>query len=132
MSASSFTDLLEEGFRWPAIGDKLFSAERPAYGAVLGHHPEERLYHLIGGVGLLVEKAKAQARRRRKLVYSIVFCYRHYLELTLKSVLQQYGPLGDLTSSWTHHRVDLWRPCGISGGVDGHGVSARWNRAQEQ
>ena len=114
MSNSSFTDLLEEDFRWPAIGDKLFSAKQPAYGAVLSHHPEERLHHLTGGyklaADLLVEQAEAQAWRRPKLVYPIVFCYRHYLELTLKSVLQQYGPLGDLTSSWSHHRLDnLWR-----------------------
>ena len=114
MGTSSFTDLLEEDFRWPAIGDKLFSAEHPTYGAFLSRHTEERLYHLTGGYklasDLLVEQAEAQAWRRRKLVYPIVFCYRHYLELTLKSVLQQYGPLGDLTSSWTHHRLeDLWR-----------------------
>lgn len=114
MSTSSFTDLLEEDFRWPAIGDKLFSAEQPAYGAILGHHPEERLHHLTGGyklaADLLVEQAEAQAWRRRKLVYPIVFCYRHYLELTLKSFLQQYGQLGELTSSWNHHRLeDLWR-----------------------
>ena len=49
MSTSSFTDLLEEDFRWPAVGDKLFSVEQPAYGAFLGDHPEERLYHLTGG-----------------------------------------------------------------------------------
>ena len=113
MSTSSFTDLLEEDFRWPAVGDKLFSAEQPAYGAFLSHHPEERLYHLTGGyklaADLLVEQTEAQAWRRRKLVYPIVFCYRHYLELTLKSILQRYGPLGDLTSSWSHHRLeDLW------------------------
>ena len=114
MSTSSLTDLLEEDFRWPAIGDKLFSVEQPAYGAVLARHSEERLYHLTGGyklaADLLVEQAEAQAWRRRKLVYPIVFCYRHYLELTLKSFLQQYGQLGELTSSWNHHRLeDLWR-----------------------
>jgi len=114
MSTSSFTDLLEEDFKWPTIGDKLFSAEQPAYAAALGQYPEERLYHMTGGYklagDLLVEQAESQAWRRQKLVYPIVFCYRHYLELTLKSVLQQYGMLGDLAPSWTHHRLeDLWR-----------------------
>lgn len=114
MSISPFSDLLEEDFRWPTIGDRLFSAEQPAYGAFLSHQSEERLYHLTGGyklaADLLVEQAEAQGSRRRKLVYPIVFCYRRYLELTLKAVLQHYGPLGDLTSSWTHHSLeDLWR-----------------------
>ena len=59
---------------------------------------------------LLVEQAEAQAWRRRKLVYPIVFCYRHYLELTLKTILQLYGLLGSITSTWSHHRLeDLWR-----------------------
>lgn len=114
MSTSSFSDLLEEDFRWPTIGDRLFSAQWPAYSAFLSRHPEERFYHLTGGyklaADLLVEQAEAQAWRRRKLVYPIVFCYRHYLELTLKALLQCYGSLGGLTASWSHHKLeDLWR-----------------------
>lgn len=114
MSAPSFSDLLEEDFRWPTISDKSFSAGQPAYGAFLSSHPEERMYHLTGGyklaADLLVEQAEVQSWRRRKLVYPIVFCYRHYLELTLKAALQHYGSLGELTSAWAHHKLeDLWR-----------------------
>lgn len=114
MAASTFTDLLEKDFRWPKIGDKLFSHDQLAYGAFLAHHPDERLYHLTEGyklaADLLVDQAEAEAWRRRKLVYPIVFCYRHFLELTLKAMLEQYGSMGNVTANWSHHRLeDLWR-----------------------
>lgn len=114
MSASSFNDLLEEDFSWPTIGCRVFSAGQPAYGAFLSHRSDERLYHLTAGyklaADLLVEQAEAEAWRRRKLVYPIIFCYRHYLELTLKALLQDHGSVGGLTASWSHHRLeDLWR-----------------------
>lgn len=114
MDAPTFTELLDEDFKWPSVEDRLFGGGQSAYGAFLSHDPEERFYHLTGGyklaADLLVEQAEAQAWRRRKLVYPIVFCYRHYLELALKAILQRYGPLGSITSTWSHHRLeDLWR-----------------------
>jgi hypothetical protein len=59
---------------------------------------------------LLVQHTETQAWRRRKLVYPIVFCYRHFLELTLKGILEEYGAMGNVSPNWTHHRLeDLWR-----------------------
>lgn len=113
MAEPSFTDLLETDFKWPKIGDRLFSQTQPAYGAFLAHQPGERLYHLTEGyklaADLLVDQTEAEAWRRRKLVYPIVFCYRHFLELTLKAMLGQYGSMGNMTPNWSHHRLeDLW------------------------
>lgn len=114
MEESTFTDLLERDFRWPNIGDKLFSQSQPAYGAFLAHHTGERLHHLTEGyklaADLLVDQAEAEAWRRQKLVYPIIFCYRHFLELTLKAMLEEYGSMGNIASNWSHHRLeDLWR-----------------------
>ena len=39
---------------------------------------------------LLIERAKESTQLRNMLVYPIVFCYRHYLELTLKAMLATY------------------------------------------
>ena len=114
MKESIFTDLLEREFSWPKIGDKLFSQGQCVNGAFLASHTGERLHHLTEGyklaADLLVEQAEAESWRRRKLVYPIVFCYRHYLELTLKAMLEEYGSMGDVTSNWSHHKIeDLWR-----------------------
>ena len=114
MEEPTFTELLERDFSWPKIGDKLFSPDQPAYGAFLAGHSGERLHHLTEGyklaADLLVEQAEAEVWRRRKLVYPIVFCYRHFLELTLKAMLKEYGSMGSTTPNWSHHRLqDLWR-----------------------
>jgi hypothetical protein len=95
------------------MGDKLFSQGEPAYGACLSRHPGERLYQLIEGyklaADLLVEQGEDEAWRRRKLVYPIVFCYRHFLELTLKAMLDEYGEMANISPNWSHHRLEnLW------------------------
>ena len=113
MSKTTSIDLLETDSEWPNIGDRLFSEGDPAQGAFLANHPVERRHHLIEGykqaADLLVEKTEIEAWRSRKLVYPIVFCYRHFLELTLKAILEDYGSMGDVTRKRTHHKLeDLW------------------------
>lgn len=114
MSKTTFTDLLELDFRWPKIGDRLFSEGHPVQGAFLTDLSDERLYRLVEGyklaADLLVEQTEIEPSRRPKLVYPIVFCYRHFLELTLKAMLEEYGSMGNVPRNWSHHRLeDLWR-----------------------
>lgn len=114
MEETTFTGLLERDFSWPKIGEKLFTRGQPAYSVFLPRHPGERRHHLTQGyklaADLLVEQAEAEAWRRRKLVYPIVYCYRHFLELTLKAMLEEYGSMGNVAANWSHHRLeDLWR-----------------------
>ena len=115
MRKTAFTDLLETDFGWPKIGDRLFLEDHGAGGAFLANRPGERLYHLTIGykqaADLLVEQTEIEAWRRQKLVYPIVFCYRHFLELTLKSMLGEYGSLGHLPrNNRSHHKLeDLWK-----------------------
>ena len=114
MSKMTFTDLLEIDFRWPKIGDRLFSEVHPAQGgAFLADLSDERLYRLIEGyklaADLLVEQAEIEPSRKPKLVYPIVFCYRHFLELALKAMLAEYGPMGNMPRNWSHHKLEnLW------------------------
>ena len=43
MSKTTFTDLLELDFRWPKIGDRLFSEGHPAQGALLTDLSDDRV-----------------------------------------------------------------------------------------
>jgi hypothetical protein len=44
------------------------------------------------------------------LVYPIVFCYRHFLELTLKAMLEEYGPMAKIEPNRSDHTLEtLWR-----------------------
>ena len=110
-----FTDLLETDFGWPKIGDRLFSEGDPGHGVYLPNDPNERQYHMPRGytqaADLLVENTKIVPGRMTKLVYPIVFCYRHFLELTLKAMLEEYGSLGNMPrKNRPHHKLeDLWK-----------------------
>jgi hypothetical protein len=46
---------------------------------------------------------------RRQLVYPIAFCYRHFLELTLKTLLEEYGPMANVELDRRDHELQsLW------------------------
>jgi hypothetical protein len=114
MDDPTFDDGLEEDFQWPKIGDKLFAQGRPAYAAFLAHHADERFHHMTKGyklaADLLVKQAEAEGwSKRRQLVYPIVFCYRHFLELTLKVMLEKYGPMANIAPNRSDHTLEsLW------------------------
>jgi len=96
------------------IGDKLFSKSLSASGAILHQFSNERLYHMTIGYKLaadtLIEHTYTEAWKTQKLVYPIIFCYRHFLELTLKSMLEEYSSASVVTSNWSHHKLeDLWK-----------------------
>lgn len=113
MADKKFADILEEEFRWPKAGDKLFLPGQPGQGAYLARHRGERIYRLTSGyklaADLLVEHASTETWRKDVLIFPIVFCYRHYLELILKSLLDDYGPMGGVPANWSQHKLDeLW------------------------
>lgn len=105
MADKKFTDILEEEFRWPKAGDKLILPGQSGQGAYLARHHGERIYRLINGyklaADLLVEEVAAETWRKDVLIYPIVFCYRHYLELILKSLLDDYGSMGGVSANWS-------------------------------
>ena len=113
MDDSTLSEITGLDFRWPKTGDTLFSNRQPASAACSPREAEERLYHLMGGykVGadLLVEQTEAEPWQRRKLIYPVVFCYRQFLELTLKSILAEFGPAGGIEPNWSSHKLEyLW------------------------
>jgi hypothetical protein len=120
MESSTFDDRLEEDFQWPGesspwpeIGDRLFG--QPTQSAWLRRHKNERYYLMTQGyklaADLLVEQAEAGGwKRRGQLECPIVFCYRHFLELTLKGLLEKYGSMTNIEPDRENHQLEiLWR-----------------------
>jgi hypothetical protein len=115
MSDSSFDDLLHQPFRWPAEGDRLFAPSTRRLGdALVGSYSlSSQLYGMTQGykraADLLVERATVERPDRDFLVYPVIFCYRHYLELSLKMIIQEYGPSVGVKPNWKDHRLEkLW------------------------
>lgn len=112
--ASTFSEILERDFRWPTKGDKLFKPSQHSLdNAIIESDPHSRLIIMTDGywraANSLVDKAKVESFERDFLVYPIIFCYRHYLELELKTMLALYGGAVGLESNWhSHDLVELW------------------------
>ena len=108
MPELNFDTLLESEFSWPKIGDRLFLSDSSARAAFIARDSKERRYHLQEGyklaADLLVAQSEVEPWRRTKLSSPIVFCYRHFWELTVKRILYEYGKPND-----KHHKLEeLW------------------------
>lgn len=108
-----FENLLEIDFRWPKPGDLALTSHPDLSGAEIAKNPLARAVFMIDGykeaANLLVEKAMDDRFLRHQLVYPILFCYRHLIELWLKYVISEYGHIAELPSNWKDHNLDvLW------------------------
>lgn len=117
MSKGTFTDLLNKPFRWPASGDCLFtSAENWWQNAAVAGDTFTRMVLIEDGfkraAELLVDKAAEDNYQGSTLIYPIVFCYRHSLELALKYVIATYGRSAGIMPNTKSHDLDvLWPVC---------------------
>jgi hypothetical protein len=107
-------DDMPEG--WPKIGDRLFVPtlrEFPNIATFSG----ERIYRMKkafkNAADLLVTYTEEITYERRNLVWPIVFCYRQYIELALKDVINGYGCRTEpkIKPIWNKHSFKiLWPP----------------------
>lgn len=59
---------------------------------------------------LMVARAGADYQDKDLLVFPIIFNYRHYIELSLKSLIADYGPVVGVDANWkTHDLLVLWQ-----------------------
>jgi len=107
--SEKFSDLVETTFRWPSRGDRLFvDAGHRMDQAEIHSEADARSYFMTDGykraADLLVEKAIENRFERNRLVYPILFCYRQFIELSLKGQISAYGTyVGvDLPTKQTH------------------------------
>jgi hypothetical protein len=97
--------------RWPTKGDRIFLPGRDAWPAdSIG----ERVYRLAKGYKLaadaLVHNFLGEPRDHDNLIYPILFCYRHYIEITLKQIIDDHGPwLGIRPGNQDHKLPELWK-----------------------
>jgi hypothetical protein len=98
---------------WPRLSDKAFVEARPFQGAWVANRADERLFRMIKGFheagDLLVSESEGEPRRAQNLIYPTVFAYRQSLELRLKYLLVEFGPLAGETPEFrTHDLKTLW------------------------
>jgi hypothetical protein len=110
---SEHNDGLPEG--WPKIGDRLFVPtllEFPNIATFSG----ERIYRMKKAfkkaADLLVTYTEDITYERRNLVWPVVFCYRQYIELALKDVINEYGCRIDpkIKPVWNKHSFKILWP----------------------
>jgi hypothetical protein len=109
-----FEKLLQNDFRWPSATDQLFAA--PVHwgtAAVVAQDTDHRHFFMMEGykeaADLLAEAAASYRPHRDRLLYPVVFCYRHYLELALKYVITTHGQLAGVSPNTEDHDLDkLW------------------------
>jgi hypothetical protein len=97
--------------RWPTKGDSIFS---PGRDARLADSIDERAYRLGKGYKLagdvLVQNLVGEPHDHDNLVYPILFCYRHYVEITLKEIIEEHGQWVGVSLSKKDHKLpDLWK-----------------------
>jgi hypothetical protein len=97
--------------RWPTKGDSIFSR---GYDARIANSIGERAYRLGKGYKLagdvLVQNLVGEPYDHDNLVYPILFCYRHYVEITLKEIIEQHGRWAGVSLTKKDHQLsDLWK-----------------------
>jgi hypothetical protein len=97
--------------RWPTNGDRIFSPGRHATPA---DDVGERAYRLGKGYKLagdvLVGNFLGEPRDHDNLIYPILYCYRHYIEVALKEIVEKHGQwIGITLSKIDHNLPELWK-----------------------
>lgn len=60
----------------------------------------------------LIEACKGEPGYRPQLIYPILFCYRHGLEMAMKWIISRYGRyVGVLEAETNHDLWQLWKSC---------------------
>jgi hypothetical protein len=113
MSQTEAEETEERSFPWPSPKDKVFVEAQPFHGAWVANCADERLFRMIKGFreagDLLVSESQWDPRRALNLVYPAIFAYRQSLELRLKQLLWEFGPVaGEGPDFRSHELKGLW------------------------
>ena len=76
--------------------------------------PDERNFRLLRGYkragDILVQNAAADLYDRPRLIFPALFNYRHYIELALKSIVEEHGSFTGVSLGTKNHKLpELWR-----------------------
>lgn len=105
-------------FPWPVAGEQLFRDDLPDwhYNACLQWDPNSFTPYAEGykqAGRALVEEIGLRRGTVDFLVYPIVYLYRHYLELSMKSLIESGNRLLDIDEDFMdlHDLLALWKEC---------------------
>lgn len=113
-SPSGVGELATIGIRWPQKGDKaLQKSPVPDGGARIAADARQRMIVMAEGyrkgADIMVDAARTNAFERDYLVYPILFAYRQFIELSLKDLINTYGPDVGVPVQWSSHDLTfLW------------------------
>ena len=109
-----FEDILTSEFRWPITGDAPFAeSTKPLDNALIAEDNFTRLVLMIRGYKQVADLAVAHCAENRVdsnfLIYPIIFNYRHFIELSLKYQLENFGKSVGIDGTWDTHNLErLW------------------------
>lgn len=111
---------IDTDYKWPKKGDRLLRAETDWQRAVtFAEHEITRDVFIWDGYmkasATLINQCQSAGDRadRHELVYPILFCYRHGLELAIKWIINRYGRYASIPKEdYIHHNLlQLWKVC---------------------
>jgi hypothetical protein len=109
----TFSDLLTAPtLRWPKSGDRLFAPAPDGLPEAKTHSDGfTRFVFMIDGykraADILVDEANSDKLAVGELVYPIVFCYRQFIELSLKWQIVTYGSICGIPKPKRNHDLKL-------------------------
>jgi hypothetical protein len=86
-------------------GDAIVQADLISRRVVMAGGYKKAADHLVADH--LVKEAMRNRAMRDFLVYPAIFCYRHYIELSLKNLLHDYGTMFGVPSNWQSHNLTV-------------------------
>lgn len=104
----TFEEIAHLSIRWPTKGDKPFvTAPNQSDNANIHENEKFRMQGMISGYKMaadhLVRDASEDGWVRDQLVYPIIFCYRQFLELSLKQLVADHGEIVGVEPNWKSH-----------------------------
>lgn len=103
--------------RWPRPDDRLLGKVGSWDNAgAFSDNPAERHALMLRGYfragDLLLDKCRENLNEGHTLIYPILFCYRHALEMTMKGIIESYGSYyGVAAPKPNHNLLRLWKAC---------------------
>jgi hypothetical protein len=112
----SVLDLLDKEFKWPQEGESLFVEEEDWWrNTDIAPNVLSRLVFMWDGykkaADVLVEHCvnNNYLIDRREMIYPIIYCYRHSVELALKWFILRYGRYANVRPKPCHSLKMLWQ-----------------------
>lgn len=112
---NTFESILKREYVWPKKGDRVAQPLKEGSESYIPEHLSERAFFIWSGYfragEVLVEQAEKDRLDQARLIYPLMFCYRHALEVALKYLIEEYGPMADvyLPEKRDHNLIELWK-----------------------